>query len=131
MKFECVKCGGCCKQSGALRFLRSDILRLSDFFNVSFENFCSMYKVEHVYGRLYFVEIHDGCVFLNSDNTCAINSVKPFFCSNYIPFVDNEDSPIYEICKGIGKGKDWSEKEIKERYDKMLKNLVVVKDGDC
>lgn len=130
MRFECVQCGGCCRQSGALRLLRDDIERIADFLGFTVEAFCSEYEVEHIYGDLHFIELHDGCVFLR-DNRCTINAAKPFFCANYIPFVDNPGSPIYEVCQGIGQGREWTDTEIKERYDAMIDRLVIVKDGDA
>lgn len=131
MKFECVKCGGCCKQNGALRLLVDDIERIAEFIGLTPEEFCRQYSVNHTYKNLYFIDIYDRCCFLDKNNNCKINSVKPFFCSNYIPYVDNPGSPIYKVCRGIGVGRDWNDEEINERYNEMIKKFVVVKDGDC
>lgn len=132
MRFECVKCGGCCKQNGALRLLyKEDIIEISKFLNLTVEEFCKQYNVQHIYKNLCFIEIHNECYFLDKNNNCTINPVKPFFCANYIPYIDNPGSPIYEVCRGLGLGRDWKQEEIEERYNKMIEKLVIVKDGDC
>lgn len=130
MKFECVHCGECCKQKGAFRFLKSDIERISSYLGLTFNGFCDKYKITNIQNQLYFMENFD-CIFLDKNNKCIINEVKPFFCKNYIPFIDNLNSPIYKICQGLGHGKDWTDEEIKERYNTMINNLVIVKDGDA
>ena len=132
MRFECVRCGECCRQSGALRLLAEDIEDIAELLGLSAADFIEQYNVQHTYRNLYYIEIHDGCLWLNEDNTCAVEAAKPFFCRNYIPFVDNPGSPIYAVCRGIGKGKEWTEEEIQKRYDAMTDKLVVVvKDGDA
>ena len=129
MRFECVQCGGCCRQSGALRLLEKDIDRIAEYLQLTVDEFCNKYDAKHIYKGLYYIDLHDGCVFLN-ENKCTINPAKPFFCGNYIPFVDNAGSPIYKVCQGIGQGKEWTDNEIKERYDRMIDQLVIRKDGD-
>ena len=131
MRFECVQCGGCCRQSGALRMLKEDIERIADHLALDPADFCEQYEVKHTYGDLYYIEIHDDCLWLAEGNTCAVNEAKPFFCRNYIPYIDNPGSPIYEVCQGIGQGREWTEEEIRERYDLMLEKLVVKKEGDA
>lgn len=131
MKFKCTMCGNCCRQSGALRFLPEDIKRISAYLGISFDYFCERYNITNIQEKLYFIETTDDCLFLTKDNKCSINEVKPWFCSNYIPFVDNPGSPIYEMCEGIGQGREWTEAEVKQHYEDMIEKFVIVKDGDA
>ena len=124
MKYECMECGACCRQRGALRFLPQDIERISDYKGLSFNEFCNEYNVTDIDGRLYFIETDEDCLFLDG-NKCSIEPVKPWFCANYIPFVDGPNSPIYEVCPGIGHGKDWSDEEIKAKYEAMIEKFVI------
>ena len=131
MQFECVQCGNCCRQRGALRFLRSDVERISDYLGLTFEEFCDRYDVTTLQNELYFIETSGDCIFLDDENRCSVHEVKPFFCSNYIPFVDNPGTPIYGLCQGIGQGKNWTKGEIKKRYDAMLDKFIIIKGGEA
>lgn len=131
MRFECVQCGGCCRQHGALRLLTEDIERMAEYLGLSADEFRERYGVQHIYKDLHYIELHDGCIFLTADDRCSINPAKPFFCENYIPYVDRPGTAIYQVCQGIGKGREWTEYEIQKRYDRMIEKLVIVKDGDA
>ena len=65
-------------------------------------------------------------MFLTAENECQLQGdAKPFFCANYIPFVDNPGSKIYDVCHGIGKGREWTAEEVEAVYDKMMARLVI------
>lgn len=125
-RFECVKCGNCCRQGGDLRLLPEDVEKIARYFNTEADNIKSIYNMNNIDEKLFFISFDNCCPFLTKENECVLNGeYKPFFCENYIPFVDNEGSLIYDVCQGIGQGKEWTNEEIKEIYNKLIEHLVI------
>ena len=125
-RFACAQCGNCCRQSGDLRLLPEDVEKILAFFGMTFGQFCGQYDIRDVEKKLFFLNVRNGCPFLSGDSKCILQDAKPFFCANYIPFIDGASSPIYSVCRGIGQGKEWTEEEIHAVYQKMLSRLVIV-----
>ena len=126
MKFECVRCGNCCRQGGDLRLLPEDVEKIADYFGVEVDEIKAKYDVKNIDEKLFFISFQNSCPFLTENNECKLNDgYKPFFCANYIPFVDNEGSPIYKVCAGIGHGREWSEDEVNSIYRKLIQHLVI------
>lgn len=130
MRFECQHCGNCCRHNGALRFTKQDWENLQRYLNVSDEELRNKYDVDDVDGKLFFINVKGYCPFLDSNNLCTIQEVKPLFCKLYIPFIDNEDSWIFKNCKGIGLGKEYTKEEVNDISSKLIKELVIVKEDN-
>lgn len=124
MRFECQKCGNCCKLGGSIRFIKGDLHSISQHLGLSVAEFIDRYGIVGIEDKLFFMEV-DVCPFLTENDLCQIEEAKPFFCRNYIPFIDTPGSPIYAMCQGIGTGREWTEEEIRKRYDTMLEELVI------
>ena len=125
--FECAHCGNCCKQSGDLRLLPEDVEKILRHYGWTLDELNERYEFHGIEDKLYFIGIHNSCPFLTEDNLCELEGEdKPFFCANYIPFIDKEGSPIYQVCQGIGHGREWTDEEIKNVYDLMNSKLVIV-----
>ena len=87
-KFECKRCGACCKDRDVPLAL-DDILRLSEFLGMDPDGFFSEYCVEMPIDddtiAMPFLKRHgDECRFLD-DNICRVHYVKPSACE-YLPF---------------------------------------------
>ena len=127
-KFECVRCGNCCRQGGDLRLLPNDVEKIARYLSVEIDEVKNRYNMSNIDEKLFFIPFENHCPFLTEENDCILHGdFKPFFCANYVPFVDNEGSPIYRVCQGIGKGREWTDEEIKSVYDKLIENLVIMR----
>ena len=125
-KFECVKCGNCCRQGGDLRLLPDDVTKIARYFGVDADELKKRYEIKNIDEKLFFIPFTEHCPFLSVSNKCILHGyAKPFFCANYIPFVDSAGSPIYDVCCGIGRGREWSGEEVNLIYNKLLAKLVI------
>lgn len=126
MRFECAKCGGCCRQGGDLRLLPEDVEKLARHFGAGIDEIKMRYGMKSIDSELFFIPYNGNCPFLAADNRCELHGdAKPFFCANYVPFLDRKGSPIYKVCRGIGHGREWSDEEIAGIYEEMLERLVI------
>lgn len=83
-KFECQRCGNCCRRRENIPLTLDDIFRISDFLNMDQDAFFNEYCVEvaadsgHIPSP-YLRREYYGCRFLE-DGLCSINFVKPHVC---------------------------------------------------
>ncbi len=83
-KFECKRCGNCCRRREDIPLTLDDIFRISDFLNLDPDEFFNEYCVEVAAdsGDVALPFLHReyyGCRFLE-DGLCTINFVKPHVC---------------------------------------------------
>ncbi|PAF53383.1 zinc/iron-chelating domain-containing protein [Helicobacter sp. 13S00482-2] len=114
-KSECNTCGGkcCVGESGYIFANIDEMLKISNFLNISFDKFTQTYvkKVGYKFSFLEKMSV-DGqaCIFFD-DNTkkCLIYEVRPKQCVDF-PFwegykKENIDKKIlkdlYRLCKGV------------------------------
>ncbi len=133
LRFECVKCGECCRQTDmivtvtasdilklmfGLGFNSGEVLRALDFYvlrndDLSPDGLREIPQVKTERGLAYVAlkKMEDGsCVFLK-DNLCMIHSIRPMVCSSF-PFVfsEREEEVTWSlhskknICPGLGQG---------------------------
>lgn len=137
MKFECLKCGGCCKDEKTIVTLtHRDVIRLAEammlderelvkrvlvFYQVDekLEKFLAFPSIETYRGKaiLGLRKRDDGsCIFLQN-NLCSIYPARPMTCRTF-PFTFSiQDGWLKygivtrarDICPGLGKGKEIDE----------------------
>ena len=118
VRFQCTGCGACCKRPGVVEFTPLDILRISQYLEMSQEEFTQTYLSLNTDGWIVNVEDEQPCLFLD-DNQCTIHDVKPEQCRSY-PFWPEIIKTRYTwkaegaYCEGIDEGKKWSVLEIQE-----------------
>lgn len=83
-KFECKKCGKCCKWSGQVLLNTDDIKRLSDHFSLKETEFLSKYTRNDSSDRITLKDLPESseCVFLK-DNKCSVWGDKPEQCKDF------------------------------------------------
>lgn len=84
-KFKCKMCGNCCNMHGYVRLEDGEVDALAKFLDISTSNFISEYT-EMMPDRsgLTLTEFSNGrCVFLETDNSCKVNDVKPQQCKDF------------------------------------------------
>ena len=154
VRFECIKCGECCRRKGlivtvtgrdvarlssTLGMAAPDLLRALDFYVLP-ENGTApkglrdtpLLKTEsgNAYMALRKMESGD-CIFLK-DNQCMIHPIRPFVCRTF-PFVFRNVagerkwglSSMKDICPGLGEGSRVTEQELVELGIAALEDLAI------
>jgi Fe-S-cluster containining protein len=83
--YVCTGCGNCCRWPGYVRVTDNDIIRIADYLGMEIRDFVDEYTIVTDDRRgLSIGEREDGaCRFLNEDNSCAIQPVKPQQCIDF------------------------------------------------
>ncbi len=110
LRFECTRCGACCRRPGVVYLAADEPARLAAFLGLGLAQFRSRYLSELPDGEGWVIEVEGdaGCPLLDGD-LCSVEAVKPGQCRAY-PFwselVDNRPAWRREaaLCEGIGKG---------------------------
>jgi len=86
--FHCVRCGACCRVPGYVALAAGESESIAAFLGLDVYTFTERYTTLTWNRRdLSLIEKEDGgCVFLQDDNTCRIQSVKPAQCKGF-PFL--------------------------------------------
>ena len=120
-KFECKRCGYCCKGESTVSLSKRDISRISQFLNLSEEDFLKLYTVKKGIFRIE-MKVKDGfCIFFDKEKKlCKIHPVKPEKCKEWplvsAIFEDEENFKIIQnSCLGL--------KELNWEKLKSFKNL--------
>lgn len=86
--FQCLRCGACCRVPGYVALGAGETEAIAAFLGMDLYAFTEAYTTL-TYNRkdLSLIEGEDGrCIFLQDDNTCRIQSVKPAQCQGF-PFL--------------------------------------------
>lgn len=134
LKFECTQCSACCRfDPGFVYLSENEILKLSNFLNLSREEFIQKFcRRVFAFNEMKFSLIEKknyDCIFWDKETRgCAVYPVRPVQCSTY-PFWPSilESKDAWESCgkgcPGIDRGKLHSLEEIEERkkqYEKAV-----------
>jgi Fe-S-cluster containining protein len=82
-EFECKGCGICCREEGYVFFSNSEIRSAARLLDTTPDKFIKNYLVPFEDGFVHVVLRHGRCAFLQNDNRCAINNVKPRQCKTF------------------------------------------------
>ncbi len=112
--FECKRCGFCCKGKSTISLSKEEIIRISNFLNLSESEFLKKYTIKKEPFRIEMKVKNDFCIFFDKkERACKIHPVKPDKCKEWplIPAIF-KDKTNFEIikksCKGLKKIK-WEE----------------------
>ena len=112
--YVCTGCGSCCRWPGYVRVSEDEIIRIAAYLDLSIREFVDQFTIVTDDRRgLSIAERDDGaCLFLNADDTCAIQAVKPGQCIDFpnkwqYPGFEN-DCPAIKIKLLIRKLEDRS-----------------------
>ncbi len=86
--FRCECCGACCRVPGYVALAPGEPEAIAAFLGLDVYTFTSLYTTLTLNRKdLSLTETGDGrCVFLQEDNTCRIQPVKPAQCRGF-PFL--------------------------------------------
>ena len=100
-RFQCRRCGTCCKWEGAVRVSHEEIVKIAEFLYIDLQEFLNHHTVLTPDRRsLSLLEKEDGsCIYYDEkQKACLIQPVKPHQCSSF-PFEWN--FPGWdELCEG-------------------------------
>lgn len=83
-RFKCFKCGACCRWSGSVLLVDDDIIRLSDFLEISDGEFLEKYTELAPNRRsLRLIDPPDmTCIFLEGGR-CVVYEARPQQCRDF------------------------------------------------
>ncbi len=83
--FVCVRCGKCCRWKGAVKVADREVDAIADYLEIPVADFLDRYTVITPDRQaLSLTERPDGaCIFLDDNNDCIINAVKPAQCRDF------------------------------------------------
>ena len=157
VRFECIKCGECCRQKGLIVTVTGrDVARLSSTLGMAAPELLralDFYVLQEIgtapkglqdtpllkteSGKAYMAlrKMDSGdCIFLK-DNQCMIHPIRPFVCRTF-PFVFRDVagvvkwgfSAMKDICPGIGEGGKATEQELVELGMGALEDLDIYRE---
>jgi len=79
--FQCHGCGKCCKEFGdsGVAMIAMEVVHIAKHLNMTPEQFIEKYGLVEEDGELV-MRYEDSCPFLNEENRCTIQEVKPCIC---------------------------------------------------
>lgn len=118
LRFECTRCGECCRGPGRTRLSAVDVERLARFLDLAVADFVERYTELVVFStpgapsehdpELVLRKADDACIFLRGDE-CAVHLGKPDGC-RLGPFTygivgsDRNWAHFQRICPGLKEG---------------------------
>src|SRR5690606_25004657 len=120
VRFQCQGSGKCCVSHGEFGYVYltlADRRRMAKHLNLSVAEFVRVHcdRDDEFY---VLKETGEACRFLDQ-NRCGVYEGRPTQCRTW-PFWPEEMSPkqwkkeVASFCPGVGKGKTWTEEEIRE-----------------
>ncbi len=123
LKFECTKCGKCCRgEPGFVWVNGAEIVSIAGFLGVGLETLESS-CIRRAGERMTLREKPNGdCVFWENGIGCRIYPVRPTQCRTWPFWKQNITTPqawrrVSERCQGIGRGKTYRAEEIRKRAE--------------
>ena len=120
LRFECTRCGACCRGEGYVWVSEERIGEMADFLGISARSFMRRY-VRLVHGRLSLVEKeHADCVFWEEDRGCVVYPVRPTQCRTFPFWPEHLESreawrALADEVPGVGRGRRHELSEIRRR----------------
>lgn len=105
--FKCARCGACCRWPGVVRAREEELPAIALHLGISVKKLIDDYTtLAPDRSCLVFKDREDGaCIFLEGDNLCTINPVKPSQCRTF-PYDWNVPADYRKMCKG-----HWEERQ--------------------
>lgn len=134
LRFECTRCGACCRRDDGHLFLSAvDLRRLAEHLTLSDEEFflqyCEIVDVR-LAQRVSLAADPDGrCVFLDG-NRCAVYEHRPLQCRSF-PFwasnlADTEAwNSVGQVCPGVNQGRLWPSQELEEILERSEQEPLI------
>ena len=118
--FKCACCGACCRWEGVVHVRESELPPIAEFLGISVDELIDRYTrlADDRKGLVYADKPDGSCVFLDENNLCTINPVKPLQCASF-PY----DWEIPDVHRNLCKG-HWVEVENDRKSDIGLVHVL-------
>jgi Fe-S-cluster containining protein len=109
LRFECGRCGHCCRGAGNVWVTDADVARLAEVLEVSDAELRARYTRRRSRGVSLRQKRNQDCVFWDAETGCQVYAQRPRQCRSY-PFwaavVRTSESwqAEAERCPGVGRG---------------------------
>ena len=127
LRFECTKCGDCCKSwEGSIWLVGDDLSVLAKHLNMPEQEFAIKYTNNNFEDLQIQRKSNGECPFLANGTTCSIYEAQPNQCRSY-PFmrlIENSQenwNNITKKCPGANQGTLIDADEITARIKKSIK----------
>jgi Fe-S-cluster containining protein len=119
LRFECTRCGNCCRNHGEYAFVyltEADLAAIPAHLGLPRAEFVARYCTTDDGWTVLRMD-QPACPFLGPDSGCTIYPVRPKQCATWPFWSENLDraiweGPVRDCCPGIGKGPKTSAEEI-------------------
>ncbi len=100
-RFVCACCGNCCRWDGVVYAKEEEFPAIANYLGITVEELIDKYTrlADDRKGLVYCCKSDNSCIFLDSNNLCSINPVKPKQCSTF-PYDWKVSSEYMEKCNG-------------------------------
>ena len=97
-RFVCACCGNCCRWDGVVYAKEEEFPAIAEYLGITVEELIDKYTrlSDDRKGLVYCCKSDNSCIFLDSNNLCSINPVKPKQCSTF-PYDWKVSSEYMEI----------------------------------
>jgi uncharacterized protein len=111
LRFECTRCGNCCRNHGDYTHVyltERDLADIPAHLGLTRGEFLSRYCATEDGWTVLRMD-QPACPFLEEDNQCGIYPVRPKQCASWPFWTENLaraawEGPVKDCCPGIGKG---------------------------
>ena len=124
LRFECQKCGACCRgEPGYVWVEQAEVIGIAGFLSETPESVERSYA-RRVGGKTSLLEKPNGdCIFWEQGIGCRIYPVRPTQCRTFPFWKRNIESEgawqrTAERCPGVGKGKLYTNHDIQRRLER-------------
>ena len=110
LRFECTRCGLCCRGRGRVEVSDAEIEILAKHMELTVAQFREIYTREGRKGRIDLRDrANDDCIFFDEQRGCTVYEHRPAQCRTYPfwkPVLHDEETWEAEgrHCEGIGRG---------------------------
>ncbi len=124
LRFECTRCGNCCRGPGYVWVDEEETQALADHFEMDVITFEKVYTRKTGRNRSLREQANDNCIFFDDQQGCLVYEARPQQCRTW-PFWDNNLSSeamwkrTQQRCPGSGKGELFTVEQISERLVSM------------
>lgn len=123
LRFECTRCGNCCKGEGTVRVDDNEQKQIAQALEIPLEDFQERYLRRLPDGEMSLVDKpNKDCVFWEEDKGCGIYALRPRQCRTWPFWRGNIATPKHwswssENCPGMDRGKRYSAAEIEAQAE--------------
>lgn len=117
LRFECTRCGNCCRGPGYVWVDETEVATLAKHFGMEATDFEKVYTRKVGRSRSLREQANDDCIFYDREQGCLVYEVRPRQCQTWPFWEQNLESQrdwkdVQSRCPGSGHGTLFTVEEI-------------------